>query len=167
MSTQRKLLTALVGVLAIVSLAITGAAAVEVYNDTVEVDNGDTVTVDVEVTDEFINDSLTNTTVDVALENDTGTVVNSSSITVEDTAFGGTYSGESIWRTAEFEPAANGTYTVTVNADAETYVNTTEATVGSGGLFGGGIIAGAGQTELLGFAIVVGGLAYAYREDWL
>lgn len=164
--TQHKLLTALLALLAIGTVAITGAAAVEVYNEQIDVGDGDTVTVDVEITDEFINDSEASTSVDVQLEDDTGSVVNSTTLTVEETAFDGTYSGdETVWRTAEFEPD-NGTYTVSVDAGSEQYVNTTEATAESS-TASGGIIGGASSTSLLAFAAIVGGLAYAYREDYL
>jgi tRNA(Ile2) C34 agmatinyltransferase TiaS len=55
---------------------------------------------------------------------------------------------------------------VVVNATAQDYVNTTDVTVGATAT-GGGLIGGASSTGILAFAAVVGGLAYAYREDYL
>jgi len=165
--TQHKLLAALLALLTVGTLAVTGAAAVEVYNEQIDVDEGDTVTVDVELTDEFVNDSKANTSVDVQLEDDTGTVVNSTTFTVEDTAFNGTYTGsDTVFRTAEFSPGT-GNYTVVVNATAQDYVASTNTEVGSTVATGGGLIGGASSTGLLAFAAIVGGLVYAYREDWL
>lgn len=165
--TQHKIIAALVAALLIVPAAIAGAAAVDVSSEQVAVDDGENVTVDVEVTDEFINDSQTSTSVDVQLQDDTGSVVNSTTLTVEDTAFDGTYSGsDTVFRTAEFSPAA-GNYTVVVNASAQDYVASTNTEVGSAATTGGGIIGGASSTSLLAFAAIVGGLAYAYREDYL
>jgi hypothetical protein len=164
--TQHKLITALVAALLIVPAAIAGAAAVDVSSEDIQVDGGENVTVDVEVTDEFINDGQTSASVDVQLEDDTGSVVNSTTLTVDDTAFGGTYSGsDTVFRTAEFAPAA-GNYTVVVNATAQDYVNSTNTEVGTTAT-GGGLIGGASSTGLIAFAAVVGGLAYAYREDYL
>ncbi|MXR52312.1 hypothetical protein GRX03_11950 [Halovenus sp. WSH3] len=163
---------AAIGLVAILGILTAGAAAVNVSSEQITVDDGQTVTVDVEVTDEFINDSQTSTSVDVQLKDDTGTVVNSTTLTVEDTAFNGTYSGsDTVFRTADFSPAA-GSYTVVVNATAQDYVASTDtevpsATTGGGLLGGGGIIAGAGSTQLIAFGAIIAGLAYAYRKDWL
>jgi hypothetical protein len=164
--TQHKLITALVAALALVLLTAAGAA-VDVSSEDIQVDDGENVTVDVEVTDEFINDGQTSASVDVQLKDDTGSVVNSTTLSVDDTAFDGTYSGsDTVFRTAEFAPAEAGNYTVVVNATAQDYVNSTNTEVGTTAT-GGGLIGGASSTGLLAFAAVVGGLAYAYREDYL
>ena len=163
--TQHKLLTALVAVVALVGIASAGVTAVEVLNEEIEVDDGETVMTDIKVTDEFTNDSKTETTISVQLLGDAGTEVNATNLTVTESDFG---DGEStVWRTVEFEPALNGTFNVSVDANQSAYVNRTEVSVEGPTTAGGGLVGGASSQSLIGFVVVVGGLVYAYREDYL
>ena len=145
-----------------VSVSSTDETAVNSYNvttqsslaeysaDAIELDDGETIVADVEFS--------TGTSALVEVENDTGSVVDSKRID---------FSGTTEWRTVEFADLAAGNYTVAVNAEDTGAINQTSITTTSSGGILGGSIGGASNTQLLGFAAVVGGLIYAYREDYL
>lgn len=121
-------------------------------------------TVDVGTSEEIVTDVefSANTSALVEISNETGSVVYSEGVT-------GTVTGtENVLETVTYEPSSAENYTVDVSAEDTTAINSTYVGVESTGLFGGGgIIGGAGQTELIGFALIVGGLVYAYREDMI
>lgn len=127
-------------------------------SDTLVVDDADdTVVADVELT--------ADTVVQAELIDENGTMVDNATAEVVD----GDYTDDSTeWVSMDLSPEEAVNHTVDLSADDTTAVNQTEYSIESGGLFGGGgIIAGAGQTELLAFGALVIGLIYAYREDYI
>lgn len=99
----------------------------------------------------------------VEVENSTGDVVDSQRIDVS------SVSDSSQWESVEFTDFSEAdNYTVRVSAESLAAINQTESSVSSTGLFGGGgTLGGASMPALIGFVAIVGGLVYAYREDYI
>lgn len=124
-------------------------------SDDVELGTDEKIVTDVEFS--------ANTSALVEVQNDTGSVVASERIDAESSDY-----TNNEWYTAEFTDLDSGNYTVTVDAEDTSAINQTEVTTASTGLFGGGgVIGGASMTQLGAFVLVVSGVAYAYREDYL
>lgn len=147
--------------LLLVAIAFTGAVAADLTDtDTVDVeteDENDTVVVDLEFNQSFTD----NTSATVTISDSNGTV-NSSTVSVNSSDFDG--SDDTIWKTVEFEPGT-GNYTVSLSADDPGAINSTNVKVESA--TAGGIIAGANQTHLAAFAVVVVALIVAKNREMI
>jgi len=170
----------IVGALAVVAVLVlvgTGSAAADLTdsNETVEIeDQNDTVIVDVEFDDSFINSTTYNgsTYADLNLYDENGTLVKSANITVDESNLNTTQiavDSDTAWFSESFtgfKQSAVGNITVEL-ADSGQGINDTAVSVDSGGLFGGsGILGGATQTQVLaGVVVIVLGLIAFRRID--
>jgi len=170
----------LLGALAVVAIVTLSGSALGAPGDldpseTVEIsDENDTVLVDVEFDDSFIDSTTYNGTTYAALEltDENGTVVKSANLTVDQDDMNRTRlvdNSETVWFTEEFTGFAEssvGNITVSLTDSGQGINDTSVSVRDSGGLFGGGILGGATQTQVLaGVVILVIGLVAFRRMD--
>jgi hypothetical protein len=168
------------GALAVAALVTLSGSALGAPGDldpseTVEIeDQNDTVTVDVEFNDSFVNSTTYEgeTFAYLELTDPNGTVVKSHNLTVNGSDLNTTQiavDSDTVWFTqsfSDFDKDDVGNLTVEL-ADHGDGLNDTVVSVDSGGLFGGGgILGGASQTQVLaGVIILVLGLIVFRRMD--
>jgi len=168
------------GALAVVAALVlvgTGAAAADDLtdsNETVEIeDQNDSITVDVEFNDSFVNSTTYNgsTFAEIELTDENGSRVGASNITVNGSDLNTTslsINSDTAWFTetfTDFEEESVGNITVELTDDGGG-INDTAVSVDRADGALSGILGGATQTQVLfGVAVLAGGLILIRRMD--
>jgi hypothetical protein len=163
--------------MALLALIGTGSAAADLTdsNETVEIEDiNDSVVVDVEFNDSFVDSTTYNgsTFAELKLYDENNSLVGTSNITVNGTDINTTriaVESNTVWFTekfTDFQESSVGNITVEL-ADDGGGVNSTAVSVDSSdGLFGGGILGGASRNQvLLGVVLLVVGVLAFRRMD--